>query len=180
MMNESMDDYELVFIILDNCLIHTKSGNYAPKNIADFMPDYNVWYGFRALKNLKRIVILSNRNLERDPSFKNYYIRCDFIREWLREMIPNNVKVTYNYSIFGNFLPKYNTSGEDLIMTSGLREYEKDYRALFVDDNSKSLEEYISNIYPGLDYMTSEDFVRTFNNNPRVYEKKTKPIQKTN
>ena len=36
-------DYDIVLVTVEDNLVHTKSGNKFPRNIADFMPDYNLW-----------------------------------------------------------------------------------------------------------------------------------------
>lgn len=169
------NNYEIVFIILDDCLVHTKSGYTAPRNIADFMPDYNVWYAFKSFPNLKKIVVLSNRNIERDlGSGKKHFIRCSFICEWLKEMVPTNPSVIYTYSLLGNFRPwnlKNDDADIDLIQATPLRYYEKEYRALFIDADNCSLYEYMHDKYPGVDYIPKSEFVRTYNPAPREYTK---------
>lgn len=167
------DHYDLLYITLDNCLISVKSGDRYPRNIADMIPDYNLWYAIKFMAP-RRIVIISNTDI---PEWmKSYYhIKLEFISKWLSQMTLVS-KVSSSFSYLGNWMPHFYQPGEgpDLIRGAGLNHEEREYTAAFIDTPERLSEEYIINNYPSLDYIIAPEFIEKFNTRTRIYEKKPK------
>ena len=54
-------DYDIILVTVEDNLVHTKSGSKVSRNIADFMPDYNLWYAIKFC-DVKEIWIVENNN----------------------------------------------------------------------------------------------------------------------
>ena len=82
----------------------------------------------------------------------------------------DNLNCHKMYSVKGNWIPGWSLEGEeipDLIKkwTKGAR------KILFIDNDSRTNKKYIEE-KGYLEYTTKSEFIRKYNKNPRVYEKK--------
>ena len=165
-------DYDIVLVTVEDNLVHTKSGNKFPRNIADFMPDYNLWYALKFCKTRDIWVVESHDTTEyrwNAMSLGAWETKYSFITTWLSQMI-DNLNCHKMYSVKGNWIPGWSLEGEeipDLIKkwTKGAR------KILFIDNDSGTNKEYIEK-KGYLEYTTKSEFIRKYNKNPRVYEKK--------
>ena len=161
---------DLIFVILNKCLINIKSGNERPINIGDFMPDYNLWYAFRFMSP-GAIVILDRPYIEREyPSTAYIDAKIKFISKWLAQ-VSGVKKVTTSYSLDGSWRAYLFSESPDILQNSGiaLSRYES---KIFIDSNTRESENYIRENHPDISYMTCQEFIDKYNKNPRRYEKK--------
>lgn len=165
---ETSSQYDLVIVTVENSLVHTKSGDRFPRNIADFMPDYNLWYALKYCSP-KNVIVIENQDLTSTGwgvlDLHSHETRYSFITKWLSQMI--NIDCVKYYSIKGNW--KYLNTDHFLIDLITKR-FSWARKILYIDKNTKSSEEFIRN-YP-FEYVTTEDFINKYNKNPRKYEKK--------
>lgn len=163
-------DYDVILVTVEDTLVHTKSGSRYPKNIADFMPDYNLWYAFKFCVFRDIWVVENNEYGSRLMSLEAWEIKYSFISEWLSQMIGKDCKKMY--SVKGNWIPGWSIKGEEI--PDLIKKWTKKARKiLFIDKDTRDNEDYVrSKDY--LEYITKAEFIRKYNKNPRVYEKKQK------
>jgi len=166
--------FDFIICMLDNVLVHTKSGSLYPRNIADFMPDYNLWYALKFC-GPKTVVIVDNPDLSSrfwsSLDTPSYQTRISFIRIWLSQM--TGIKTSAYFSTRGNwqYLGWDDKDMVDLISTKN--DYKESKNPLFIDSNDKKSEELISK--KGINYMTKDEFIEKYNPNPREYTKRNEP-----
>ena len=165
-------NYKLVFVMLSECLISIKSGDSRPRNIGDFMPDYNLWYAIKFMAP-EMVIVLENKDLTRSPWGLRYdHVKFEFITKWLSQVI--GLKETYlSYSPRGDWRSYCFPESEDILETVGARGYRKLSPAVFIDSPNREGETYIREHHPHLEYIDKTEFIKFHNKNPRIYEKKS-------
>lgn len=163
-------EYDIIIVTVEDSLVHTKSGNNYPRNIADFMPNYNLWYALKFC-GAKEIWITENHNFA-DYGWNimpvNFWeTKYSFISIWLSQMI--NIECHKIFSPKGNWIHSFCDTGEDIL--DCIKKWTNQKKYLFIDKDSGKSKKYIeSKGY--LHYMTTSEFIEKYNKNPRVYEKK--------
>jgi hypothetical protein len=155
--------------MLNDCLITVKSGDLRPRNIADFMPDYNLWYAIKFMIP-DVIVVLDNSDLTRDWPLGYYHTRISFISKWLSQ-VTGIGKVSFSYSLTGNWLSHFSADSKDIIKSVSIRGISNIRPAVFIDSLGRAGEDWMKTNYPGIDYLDKSEFIKYHNKNPRVYEK---------
>ena len=162
----------LVFMMLNDCLITVKSGNPIPINVGDFMPDYNLWY---ALKYMQPdvVVILDMPIISREYLSTSYFTaKIEFISKWLSQVI--GVRDVYtSYSVDGSWRSHLYPESEDIISSFRIRRLKLLRNRFFIDNLNRTSEVYIKENHPEISYMDKLEFINIYNKNPRNYEKKT-------
>ena len=161
-------DYDLILVTVEDTLVHTKSGSKIPRNIADFMPDYNLWYALKFC-NSGGIWVIENQDHTRGlMTLAAWETKYSFISIWLSQMIDKKCRKLY--SIKRNWIPDWGCEGEDI--PDLIQKWSKwAKKILFIDKDTRENEDYIkSKGY--LEYMTKSEFTQKYNKNPRIYEKK--------
>lgn len=155
--------YNQIFVVFEDCLGSIKSGWREQKNIADFMPDYNLWYALKFVAPDK-ITILGDRDISRSSISMYIDTQLEYLSVWLSQM--TGVTCDYGYSYHGDwkFLYGYPTDSEilDFLRVPG--------KILFIDRNTKNNEKYV-NTKKEIEYMCKEEFITKYNKNPRTYNK---------
>ena len=165
-------DFKIVFVMLNNCLISIKSGDKRPRNIGDFMPDYNLWYALKFMTP-EIIIVLDNSDLTRNPGGLSYaHSKIDFITKWLSQVVGIN-EVYYSYSPRGDWKSYCFPESQDILETIRIRRRNTFESAVFIDDIERTSEEYIKTKHPELVFLDKTEFIKYHNKNPRVYEKKS-------
>lgn len=155
--------YDQIFVVLSDCLIFTKSGSREQKNIADFMPDYNLWYALK-FSGAKKITIIGDKDISRSPISDYIFTELEFISTWLTQM--TKIPCNSGYSYHGNWKLHYGyESDPDLI--DFMR---KPGKILFIDRNSEVNQGYIKT-KSGIEYIKKDDFIKLYNKNPKVYSR---------
>lgn len=152
--------YNQIFVVFEDCLGSIKSGSRDQKNIADFIPDYNLWYGLKyALP--QKITIIGDLDISRSQKSRYMDTELKYLSIWLSQV--TGVYCDYGYSYHGDwkFLYGYPTD-EDLL----------DYlrvpgKVLFIDRDTKPSKNYVTE--KNIEYLSKEEFITTYNKNPRIY-----------
>ena len=161
--------YDILLISVEGVLVHVKSGDRYPRNIADFMPDYNLWYAIKFF-GPSEIWTIENYDLtlpqeSRLGGLDCHEVRISFISKWLSQI--SGIPCKRLYSTKGNWISGWGYKGEDEIPELILRISDlKHPKVLYVGDDI----EYFKG--KGIDTMTPEKFIERYNKNPRKYEKK--------
>lgn len=157
--------------MLNDCLIMVKSGNQNPINIGDFMPDYNLWYALKFMQP-SIIVILDTPDISREyPSTSYFTAKIEFIAKWLSQVI--GIREVYtSYSVNGTWRSYIYPESLDILMTVGARRYKTLEEKFFIDNLGRTSEDYIRSSHPSIEYMDKSEFIKAYNKNPRIYEKK--------
>ena len=159
--------YNQIFVIFEDCLGSVKSGAREQKNIADFMPDYNLWYALKFAKP-EKITIIGERDISRSTISGYIDIELRFLSVWLSQV--TGVTCNYGYSYNGDwkFLYGYPTDKEllDHLRVPG--------KTLFIDKNSKINKNYV-NTKENIEYLCKEEFIERYNKNQRVYTNQRRP-----
>ena len=136
---------DLILVVVEDSLVHTKSGGQYPKNIADFMPDYNLWYALKFC-NPGNVWVVENKDL---TSYGWNFMRLDFhetrysfITKWLSQMI-ENPECHRLYSIRGNWVYGWGYSGDEEIPDLIQRWNKEARKILFIDRDTRESESYI-------------------------------------
>lgn len=158
----SESKYDQIFVLLEESLITVKSGAREPKNIADFMPDYNFWYALKFSKP-EKITIIGDKNISYSPNSMYIDTKLRFIEIWLSEL--TEVKCNSGYSYYGNWKFLFGRSDEDLIDFFKIK---KPGNILFIDRDNNKHKDYI-NEKENIEYTTKSEFIKIFNKNQRVY-----------
>lgn len=159
-----MEKYNQIFVVFDRCLGDVKSGAREQKNIADFMPDYNLWYALR-YASPEKITILGDRDISRSPLSGYIQTELEYLSIWLSQI--TGVPCNYGYSYHGDW--KYLNgwpSDEDLVNFLCVPG-----KILFIDRNTKDNEKYV-NTKKEIRYMSKDEFIQKYNKNPRVFQDK--------
>ena len=153
-------EYETVVISVEGSLVHIKSGEVSPKNIADFTPDYNLWYAIKFCKP-KEIWVIENTDLTswgwNTMPLSYYQTRYEYISKWLSQV--TNTRCRCIYSLHGDW-KVIEEEIPDLI-----RKWTESERILFIDKDTKENEGYIKT--KNLMYTTISEFTGRYNKNPR-------------
>lgn len=166
-------EYDVIIVTVENSLVHTKSGSNFPKNIADFMPDYNLWYALKFC-SFKNLWVVENQDLTgygwNYMSSGEHDARYSFIKIWLTQMIGHNRLNSHHlYSIRGNWRPGWSRDNEGETILDFIKKREKNSKKiLFIDKDTEESKEFIKDF----EYTTVSEFIKKYNKNPRVYEKK--------
>lgn len=160
-------DYDIILVTVEDNLVHTKSGSKVSRNIADFMPDYNLWYAIKFC-DVKEIWIVENNNYSlKYMSLTAWETRYSFIEIWLSQIIEKTCHKMY--SVKGNWIPGWSQGGEEI--PDLIKRWTKESgKILFIDKDSRENEDYIGT-KNFLDYITKSEFIKKYNKNPRIYEK---------
>lgn len=154
-------EYNQIFVVFEDCLGFIKSGSREQKNIADFMPDYNLWYAFK-FASPNKITIIGDKNISRSKLHSYIDIELKYLSTWITQV--TGIYCNYGYSYHGDwkFLFGY-PSDEDLL--DFLREPGK---ILFIDRDTKPNKDYVTS-KKEIEYMCKEEFITMYNKNPRTY-----------
>lgn len=156
-------EYDQIFVVFDDCLGSIKSGSREQKNIADFMPDYNLWYALKFAEP-KKITILGDKDISRSQISKYIDKQLGYLSIWLSQV--TGITCNYGYSYHGDwkFLYGYPTDEEilDFLRIPG--------KILFIDRDTKTNKNYVS-LKKDIRYMCKEEFIKEYNKNPRIYTK---------
>lgn len=160
----NLEYYNQIFVVFEDCLGIVKSGSKHQKNIADFMPDYNLWYALK-FASPEKITIIGDKDISNSPLSGYIDIELKYLSIWLSQV--TGIDCNYGYSYFGNwgFLFDY-PSEKDIL----------DYhtipgKILFIDRNTKTNKDYVTK-KEKIRYMSKEKFISTYNKNPRIYTNK--------
>lgn len=157
--------------MLNDCLITIKSGNRKPINIGDFMPDYNLWYALKFMQP-SIIVILDTPDIAREyPSTSHFMAKINFIAKWLSQVTCIK-EVHVSYSVNGSWRTYLYSESPDILTTLGIRGLRKIEEKIFIDNLGRTSEDYIKSVHPSIEYFDKSEFIKSYNKNPRVYEKK--------
>lgn len=153
--------YNQIFVIFEDCLGSVKSGAREQKNIADFMPDYNLWYALKFAAP-ERITIIGDKDISRSKLSEYIDDELRYLSIWLTQI--TGIYCNYGYSFHGDwkFLYGYPSEEEliDFLRVPG--------KILFIDRNTKSNKKYVTS-KKEIKYMCKEEFITTYNKNPRIY-----------
>lgn len=165
-MSDIISKFDQIFVVFDNCLGIVKSGSREQKNIADFMPDYNLWYALKFSKT-NQITILGDKDVSKSPMSDYIDTELKYLSIWLSQV--TNIPCNYGYSYHGDwkYIFGYPTDKE---LIDHLR---KPGKVLFIDRNTKTNKNYVKT-KENLDYMCKDEFISLYNKNPKVYEKNHK------
>lgn len=156
-----ISEYNQIFVVFEDCLGSVKSGSREQRNIADFMPDYNLWYALK-FASPKKITIIGDRDISRSSMGWYIDIELKYVSIWLSQV--TGIPCNYGYSYHGDwkFLYGYPTDSEllDYLRVPG--------KILFIDRNTKTNKNYV-NLEKNIPYMCKEEFITTYNKNPRTY-----------
>ena len=159
-----LERYDIIFVTVEDSLVHTKSGDQYPRNIGDFIPNYNLWYALKYCKT-GSIWVIENKDITtsdwyRSGGWDGYRIRFDFICKWLSQV--SEVKECHGYySLYGNWIDSCGSN--DDIITLCLRCSTNTKKVLFVDKNTKDNMKYIRSNYPNFGYLTTSEFIEKYN-----------------
>lgn len=162
---------KVVFVMLNDCLISIKSGNQRPINIGDFMPDYNLWYALKFMQP-SIIIILDTPDISQEyPSTAHFTAKISFVAKWLSQ-VTGVSNVYTSYSVDGTWRSYLYPESSDILMTVGARGYKSAEYKVFIDNLGRTSEDYIKNFHSSVEYLDKTEFIKVYNKNPRVYEKK--------
>lgn len=152
-------EYSQIFVVFEDCLGTIKSQSREQKNIADFMPDYNLWYALK-FASPKKITIISNRDISRSPLSGYIDLELRFLSVWLFQV--TEIYCNYGYSYHGD--GKILFTKEDILDHYRVKEG----NILFVDRDLGRNREYVES-RKGIQYMKKDEFIQKYNKNPRIY-----------
>lgn len=154
-------EYNQIFVVFKDCLGETKSGSREQRNIADFIPDYNLWYALK-YASPEKITIIGDLDISLSPISTYIDDELRYLSIWVSQM--TGVYCNYGYSYHGDwkFLFGYPSDIDllDYLQVPG--------KILFIDRNTKSNEKYVS-FKKNIQYMCKEEFIKKYNKNPRTY-----------
>lgn len=151
--------YDQIFVTFEDCLGFVKSGAREQRNIADFRPDFNLWYALKFAVP-KRITIISERDISHSPLSGYIDDELRYLSVWLSQVTGVHCDYGYSYNGDWKFLFGY-PSDKEL-----LDHFRVPGRVLFIDRNSGTSKGYVSGKH-GIEYTTSSEFVRAYNKNAR-------------
>ena len=155
----------ILIVSVENVLVHVKSGDRYPRNIADFIPDYNLWYAIKFF-GPSEIWVVENYDVTSHPdNIGSHETKLAFISKWLSQM--TNIPCRHLYSLRGNFIPGWGYEGDDDLVDLILRFIEVKNPNLLYTGND--INYYKSR---NINTITPEEFISKYNKNPRIYEKK--------
>lgn len=161
-----MENSEKVLVYVNiNSLILTKSGDKKPKNIADFMPDYNLWYALKFMSPDLVILVSNNDLLSIKESITETETRLKFISIWFKQM--TSIDCTYVYSIKGDWRPYF--SDDSNILFNKIYGQRKYWKKMFIDSENEDNQDIIKSL--GIDYIKVSKFISIYNKSPRIYKK---------
>jgi hypothetical protein len=154
---------KIIFVLLDDVLITTLSGNKWPTGIWDYKI---IWPFWNALKNYKanRIAILSNqygigRGYIKDSSF---WAKIRFIASGLSDFL-GTVKITTRYSIQGN----WTMEGEDMVdsVLGRIGKKREDLGILFIGRTGNYYDQAYAGKH-GIEYTDNQNFIQEYGKQP--------------